>query len=35
MARTVGIGLQDFGTVIANNCFYVDKTQILKNHYIY
>ncbi len=30
MARTVGIGIQDFGKVIENNCFYVDKTAFLK-----
>ncbi len=30
MARTVGIGIQDFGTVIENNCFYVDKTDFIR-----
>ena len=30
MARTVGIGIQDFGKIIENNCFYVDKTAFLK-----
>ena len=30
MARTVGIGIQDFGKMIENNCFYVDKTAFLK-----
>lgn len=30
MARTVGIGIQDFGKVIENNYFYVDKTLFLK-----
>lgn len=30
MARTVGIGIQDFGKVIENNCFYVDKTGFIK-----
>ena len=30
MARTVGIGIQDFGKVIQNNCFYVDKTSFIK-----
>ncbi len=30
MARTVGIGLQDFGDVIKKNCFYVDKTSFIK-----
>lgn len=30
MARTVGIGIQDFGKVIENHCFYVDKTYFIK-----
>lgn len=30
MARTVGIGRQNFEAVIKNNCFYVDKTMFLK-----
>ena len=30
MARTVGIGIQDFGKIIENNCFYVDKTSFIK-----
>ena len=30
MARTVGIGIQDFETVIVNDCFYVDKTKFIK-----
>ena len=30
MARTVGIGIQDFGKIIRNNCFYVDKTALIK-----
>lgn len=30
MARTVGIGIQDFSKVIERNCFYVDKTAFLK-----
>ena len=30
MARTVGIGKQDFGKVIANNNFYIDKTLFIK-----
>lgn len=30
MARTVGIGIQDFGKIIRNNCFYVDKTAFIK-----
>lgn len=30
MARTVGIGIQDFGKMIQNNCFYVDKTSFIK-----
>lgn len=29
MARTVGIGIQDFGKIIRNNCFYVDKTAFI------
>lgn len=28
--RTVGIGHQDFGTLIRANCFYVDKTDFIK-----
>lgn len=30
MARTVAIGLQDFGDVRKENCFYVDKTDFIK-----
>lgn len=30
MARTVGIGIQDFGKIIEKNCFYVDKTLFIK-----
>ena len=30
MGRTVGIGIQDFKTVIENDYFYVDKTSFLK-----
>lgn len=30
MARTVGIGVQDFKTIIEKNYFYVDKTQFIK-----
>ena len=30
MARTVGIGLQDFGDIIQKNCFYIDKTHFIK-----
>lgn len=30
MARTVAIGLQDFGDLIQKNCFYVDKTGFIK-----
>ena len=30
MVRTVGMGIQDFGKIIENNCFYVDKTAFLK-----
>ncbi|MBP3474933.1 MAG: AAA family ATPase [Lachnospiraceae bacterium] len=30
MARTVGIGIQDFGKIITNHCFYVDKTNFIK-----
>ena len=27
MARTVGIGIQNFEKVIKENCFYIDKTE--------
>lgn len=30
MARTVGIGIQDYETIIENNYFYVDKTSFIK-----
>lgn len=30
MARTVGIGIQDFGKIIENNYFYIDKTNFIK-----
>ena len=30
MARTVGIGLQDFGDLIGKECFYIDKTSFIK-----
>lgn len=30
MARTVGIGIQDFAKVITNDCFYVDKTDFIR-----
>ena len=30
MARTVGIGIQDFATIRENNCFYIDKTSFIK-----
>ena len=30
MARTVGIGIQDFSRIIENNYFYVDKTHFIK-----
>ena len=30
MARTVGIGIQDFGTIIENDYFYIDKTSFIK-----
>lgn len=30
MARTVAIGKQDFKDIIENNCFYVDKTDFIK-----
>ena len=26
MARTIGIGHQDFGQLIRSGCFYIDKT---------
>lgn len=30
MARTVGIGIQDFGRIIENDYFYVDKTDFIR-----
>jgi hypothetical protein len=30
MSRTIAIGTQDFGELIRNNCFYVDKTNFIK-----
>lgn len=30
MARTVAIGIQDFGDLIKNNYFYIDKTDFIK-----
>lgn len=30
MARTVGIGIQDFETIIASDTFYIDKTHFIK-----
>ena len=30
MARTVGIGIQDFEKIIKNNRFYVDKTDFIR-----
>jgi hypothetical protein len=30
MPRTIAIGTQDFGELIRNNCFYVDKTNFIK-----
>ena len=30
MARTVGIGIQDFAKMITNDCFYVDKTEFIR-----
>ena len=30
MARTVAIGNQDFEGIIANHCFYIDKTNFIK-----
>jgi hypothetical protein len=30
MTRTIAIGLQDFGKVRTGNCFYVDKTDFIK-----
>lgn len=30
MAKTIGIGKQDFGEIIENDCFYIDKTHFIK-----
>ena len=30
MARTVGIGHQDFTDLIMSDCFYVDKTAFIR-----
>lgn len=30
MAGTIAIGVQDFGELISNNCFYIDKTSFIK-----
>ena len=30
MARTVGIGIQDYAEIMVNNCFYIDKTSFIK-----
>ena len=30
MGRNVAIGIQDFGKIIKNNCFYVDKTDFIR-----
>ena len=30
MARTVAIGIQDFEQIIKNGCFYVDKTDFIR-----
>ena len=30
MARTVGIGIQDFAEIITNDYFYIDKTDFIK-----
>ena len=30
MARTVGIGIQSFREIIENNCFYIDKTDFIR-----
>lgn len=31
MAKTIGIGIQDFGKLIENNCFYIDKTNFIRD----
>ena len=30
MGRTVGIGIQDFRDMMRNDCFYVDKTDFIR-----
>ena len=30
MARTIAIGIQDFGDLIRKKCFYIDKTDFIK-----
>ena len=30
MARTVSIGAQDFAELVTENCFYIDKTNFIK-----
>lgn len=30
MARTVGVGIQDFEQIITNHCFYIDKTDFIR-----
>ena len=30
MARTVAIGIQQFNEMIEKNCFYIDKTNFIK-----
>ncbi len=30
MGRTVGIGIQGFDKIIEKNCFYVDKTDFIR-----
>ena len=30
MARTVGIGIQDFEKIISENLFYIDKTEFIR-----
>ena len=34
MARTVGIGHQDFGQLIRSGCFYINKTQFIKEWWV-
>lgn len=31
MPRTIGIGIQDFGKLIENDCLYIDKTYFIKD----